>query len=84
MGILILDLMCQGKLVLDTTLFSEEHLLYIQKKLDEMVEDGLIFWKDSKLTVLPEGRLFIRNITSVIDQYLFKSDTSKQQFSKAL
>jgi len=81
---LILDLMCQGKLVLDTTLFSEEHLLYIQKKLDEMVEDGLIFWKDSKLTVLPEGRLFIRNITSVIDQYLFKSDTSKQQFSKAL
>lgn len=81
---LILDLMCQGKLVLDTTLFSEEHLLYIQKKWDEMVEDGLIFWKDSKLTVLPEGRLFIRNITSVIDQYLFKSDTSKQQFSKAL
>lgn len=81
---LILDMMCQGELVLDTSLFSEEHLFYIQQKWNEMEEDGLIHRKDLNITVKPEGRLFIRNITSVMDQYLFEAGTIKQQFSKAL
>lgn len=81
---LILDLMCQGKLVLDSSLFSAEHLLFIKQKWSEMEADGLVRWNDPNLTVQPEGRLFIRNITAVIDQYLFEAGTSKQQFSKAL
>lgn len=81
---LILDLMCQGKLALDSSLFSDEHLQFIQQKWSEMEADGLVHWDDPNLTVQADGRLFIRNITSVIDQYLFEAGTSKQQFSKAL
>lgn len=81
---LILDLMCQGKLVLDSSFFSVEHQQFINQRWSEMEVDGLVRWNDPNLTVQPEGRLFIRNITSVIDQYLFKTGTSKQQFSKAL
>ena len=81
---LIIDIMCQGNLALDTSFFSEQHLLYIQKKWNEMEEDGLINWNELRLFVQPEGRLFIRNITSVIDQYLFEAGISKNQFSKAL
>ena len=53
------------------------------KQLATMAGDGLLrLWVD-RLEVLPRGRLLIRNICMVFDQYLRKPD-QQQRFSKAI
>ena len=46
-----------------------------------MQADGLLSIDDEKITVLPSGRLLIRNICMVFDRYLAKK---QQQFSKVI
>lgn len=51
--------------------------------LEGMVLDGLIALEGGVLSVRPAGRLLIRNICMVFDQYLHK-DPAKQKFSRVI
>jgi oxygen-independent coproporphyrinogen-3 oxidase len=51
--------------------------------LEGMVLDGLIALEGGVLCVRPAGRLLIRNICMVFDQYLHK-DPAKQKFSRVI
>jgi oxygen-independent coproporphyrinogen III oxidase len=52
-------------------------------ELETMVLDGLVALEHGVLRVLPAGRLLIRNICMVFDQYLHK-DPAKQKFSRVI
>lgn len=83
----ITELMCNMKLDLNvvssqfdidaTTYFAEE-----LSALSEQIEDGLLSIENSMLTVLPPGRLLIRNICMVFDKYL--TQQKAQTFSKVI
>ena len=51
--------------------------------LREMADDQLIELRDDGLTVLPAGRLLIRNIAMVFDEYLQKKKEGNS-FSKVI
>ncbi|MDX8407032.1 MAG: coproporphyrinogen III oxidase, partial [Mariprofundaceae bacterium] len=51
--------------------------------LQDMVEDGLVELREDGLTVLPAGRLLIRNIAMVFDEYLQKKKEGTS-FSKVI
>ncbi|MGR9115060.1 MAG: oxygen-independent coproporphyrinogen III oxidase [Gammaproteobacteria bacterium] len=51
------------------------------KSLEPMAVDGLLALSDKGITVLPAGRLLIRNICMVFDRYLVEK---QQQFSKVI
>lgn len=52
------------------------------KQLKEMQADSLVVLTENKITVLPEGKLLIRNICMVFDCYLKK--VQGQRFSKVI
>ncbi|NJD07281.1 MAG: oxygen-independent coproporphyrinogen III oxidase [Methylococcaceae bacterium] len=52
--------------------------------LQEMRRDGLLELGASGLTVLPAGRLLIRNICMVFDRYLTASSGDQPRFSKVI
>jgi oxygen-independent coproporphyrinogen-3 oxidase len=52
-------------------------------ELESMVLDGLLALENGILCVRPAGRLLIRNICMVFDQYLRK-DPAKQKFSRVI
>jgi oxygen-independent coproporphyrinogen-3 oxidase len=66
----ILNLMCTDATVLEPDLFSGEWLSSLFANLDEFQADGLLTRDGYSLRVLPAGKLFIRNICSVLDDYL--------------
>jgi len=51
--------------------------------LEAMAEDGLVELRADGLTVLPAGRLLIRNIAMVFDEHLRKK-TEEVKFSKVI
>ena len=51
-------------------------------QLHQMETDGLLSLTEQKITVLPAGRLLIRNVCMVFDRYLRK--TEGQRFSKVI
>lgn len=53
------------------------------KSLKEMVDDNLVELRDDGLTVLPAGRLLIRNVAMVFDEYLQKKKEGTS-FSKVI
>ena len=53
------------------------------QQLAQMAEDGLLRLDSEGIQVLPAGRLLIRNICMVFDQYL-KSKAAQQRFSKVI
>ncbi len=53
------------------------------QQLAQMAEDGLLRLDAKGIRVLPAGRLLIRNICMVFDQYL-KSKAAQQRFSKVI
>jgi oxygen-independent coproporphyrinogen-3 oxidase len=84
----IMRLMCD--FALDFSQFEHEfnivfteHFADALEDLQSMSKDGLIVLQDNALTVLPAGRLLIRNIAMTFDEYLRKK---KQQtsFSKVI
>jgi len=84
---LISYLICNFKL--DMNKFAKEHGIdfksYFENEIDrlqEMQEDGLVKIEGSELTVLPAGRLLIRNICMIFDAYL--GDNQKSRFSKVI
>ncbi len=87
----IMELMCQFELS-QQEIESKYHLTCDRDfgkyfaperlKLRQLEADGLIALAQDRIEVTPAGRLLIRNIASVFDTYLTKSETSK--FSRAV
>ncbi len=60
----------------------DRHFADALPKLDAMAADGLVALGEDTITVLPPGRLLIRNICMVFDEYL--SEDGIQRFSKVI
>ena len=70
-----MDLMCNFRCEFDKIektfgISFEEHFEEELEKLKDMEKDGLLEIKDRVINVSPIGRLLIRNIAMVFDQYL--------------
>jgi oxygen-independent coproporphyrinogen-3 oxidase len=59
----------------------KSHFHDVWPALQTLQNDGLLTFDDQKITVLPAGRLLIRNICMVFDAYLKQSN---QRFSKVI
>ena len=84
----IMRLMCDFALTYEPfeTEFNinfKEHFADGLADLQEMVTDKLVELRDDGLTVLPAGRLLIRNIAMVFDEYLQKKKEGSN-FSKVI
>ena len=84
----IMRLMCDFSL--DYSQFENEFGINFQehfadgiKDLDKMAKDNLVELREDGLTVLPAGRLLIRNIAMVFDEYLQKKKEGTS-FSKVI
>ena len=71
----IMDLMCNfvvdfDKIERQFNIDFQEHFSNELEELKEMEKDGLIKINNRKIEVMPEGRLLIRNIAMVFDEYL--------------
>jgi len=82
-----MQLMCH--FYLDKTSFGDannlsfdEHFSDALEAMEPMREDGLLDITDDSITVLPAGRLLIRNITMSFDEYL--TDNKEKKFSKTI
>ena len=54
-----------------------------QDELQRMQDDGLLVQDDSHITILPAGRLLVRNICMVFDRYLRESKEARR-FSRVI
>ena len=79
----ILNLMCdletEWNLGLDVKIKNE-----IVKRLQEMIDDGLIEISDTKMTVKEEGRMFVRNICMAFDLRLLENKPDTRVFSMTI
>jgi oxygen-independent coproporphyrinogen III oxidase len=63
----------------------DEHFSTELARLCEMEKDGLVSMDDRHLEVTPLGRIFVRNVAMVFDEYLSRSESSpKHMYSKTL
>ena len=63
----------------------DKHFAPELARLQELERDGLARLKDGRIEVAPLGRIFIRNVAMVFDEYLNRSDApAKQVFSRTL
>lgn len=79
---IILDLMCTDESILE----SPENLPYwpeVQLELTNMASDGILNFQNKKLTILPEGKKFTRNIAMAFDYY-FREKMPLTKFSKTI
>jgi oxygen-independent coproporphyrinogen-3 oxidase len=56
--------------------FQIKSRVYFAPELGELqtfIDDGLLTVDDDRVTVLPKGRIFVRNIAMVFDAYLRKN-----------
>jgi oxygen-independent coproporphyrinogen-3 oxidase len=53
-------------------------------RLNEFEEDGLIELSDALITVTNTGRLMLRQICMVFDEYLSENNAGGAKFSKAM
>ncbi len=61
----------------------KQHFAQSLQLLEQMQQDQLLTLNDNGLTVLPAGRLLIRNIAMVFDEYLQKKN-EQSSFSKVI
>ncbi len=61
----------------------QQHFAGEMAELADMEKDGLIALEENRLTVLPAGRLLIRNIAMIFDEYLRKR-AQQVKFSKVI
>ncbi len=83
----IMDLMCHFSCSFEKieSMFGinfEEHFERELCELKEMESDGLLAVKDKKITVMPEGRLLIRNIAMVFDEHI--KNKKELRFSRTI
>ncbi|ROS05273.1 oxygen-independent coproporphyrinogen-3 oxidase [Sinobacterium caligoides] len=62
----------------------DEEFNYLMPRLSEFEEDGLIELSDALITVTDTGRLMLRQICMVFDEYLSKNNAGGTKFSKAM
>ncbi|SHK42210.1 oxygen-independent coproporphyrinogen III oxidase [Thermocrinis minervae] len=84
---IIMDLMCNFVCSFEKIekMFGvpfEEHFEKELQELKSMEEDGLLKIEDRTIRVLPEGRLLIRNIAMVFDQYT--RSKQEERFSRTI
>jgi len=60
-----------------------EHFAYELKQLEQLADDGLIVMGDDEFTVTPEGRLLLRAVAMVFDEYL-QAAQSQPKFSRVI
>ena len=84
----ITQLMCH--FTLDIPALETEHGLRFSQyfavergELQKMQDDGLLLQDDSRITILPAGRLLVRNICMVFDRYL-RDREGTRQFSRVI
>lgn len=80
----ILNLMCRG-----TTRIQDDNTPgFLKNRIMETLslfeQDGLIQLNDGHVRILPKGNLFIRNISSAFDAYLYENREGKPIFSKSI
>jgi oxygen-independent coproporphyrinogen-3 oxidase len=80
----ILDLMCRDHAYLQFSDFETEFRDHIRERLAALEADELIAVEDGRIQVLPKGKIFIRNISSTLDAYLFRSIQQNNLFSRAI
>ncbi|MFN3946541.1 MAG: oxygen-independent coproporphyrinogen III oxidase [Aquificaceae bacterium] len=83
----IMDLMCNFQCSFEKIegMFGidfEEHFSWELEELKNMERDGLLKIEDRAIRVLPEGRLLIRNIAMVFDQYI--KTAKEKRFSRTI
>lgn len=77
----ILNLMCGFKTSWNSTNSYFKELPDVLVKLKEMEHDGLLEISNSTITVLPEGRPYVRNICMAFDLLLQRKKPDTQLFS---
>ena len=78
------ELMCLNKTTLHKELHDPDFLISVLSKLTSLEADGLVNLDGDVINVTLKGRLFIRNICSAFDAYLFKKEIAGHTFSKAI
>jgi len=82
------SIMCHGEVDFETieSLFAidfHEHFARELQSLEQMEEDGLLKMGGDSFTVEPPGRLLLRNIAMVFDEYLQKAEETPR-FSRVI
>ena len=72
-----------GQLEADMGINFSTHFTTERQQLQTMAEDGLLTIDNQSITVLPRGRLLIRNICMVFDEYLVAAQGT-QRFSRVI
>jgi oxygen-independent coproporphyrinogen III oxidase len=80
----ILDLMCQGKTVLEQSVLGVEFLTRMHKELQPLIQDGLVTELNGHIQLTTLGKLFVRNISATLDTYLINKNSNTTVFSKAI
>jgi oxygen-independent coproporphyrinogen-3 oxidase len=79
----ILDLMCRGETILDTTK-PDEAMDQVIERLKELANDQLIEVPSQHVIVTSIGKTFLRNICLAFDVKFYEHQHEKQLFSKAV
>lgn len=74
----ILNIMCKG--VLEGTVYKDK----CEGRLNELINDGLLYFANNKLVVTEPGKLFLRNIALAIDERYWMAQPVDQVFSSAV
>ena len=85
----IMELMCQGTLVMET--IGQAHGVqfqeYFAKELAQLRQtfetEGMLTVSDDRIDITPKGRFFLRGIAMVFDRY-FQSQVNPGRFSKLI
>ncbi len=80
----ILNLMTKFETNLRETILSQKALMTIYQHLQTFVDDDLININNSKITVKPKAKAFIRNICMAFDLRLLKKKPQTQLFSMTI
>ncbi|MNY11729.1 coproporphyrinogen III oxidase [compost metagenome] len=73
--------MCKGETNLAVGLFENESII---KRLEKMVEEGLVLIHEDRVLITQLGRSFLRNICMAFDLKLQNSKNEKELFSQAI
>lgn len=82
------SIMCHGEVDFEhfETMYAidfHEHFAPELNSLEQMEEDGLLNMSGDNITVTPPGRLLLRNIAMIFDEYL-KSQENTPRFSRVI
>lgn len=80
----ILNLMCTDQTNLAESPIDNNLKQYMMERLKTYEADGLLQLQNDMIRITPQGKLFIRNICSSLDAYLYRNKLGNNLFSKAI